>query len=279
MGPKRYNIDWPRTIAGALAAVAAAVVLSKLGAGGTLIGAAVGSLVISVGTNIGAHGISTTSARMLEAQKEAVRRVTLAQAEVRRARASLSGSSVESQERLANAERELESSQSELARDVPTAEIPAQVVDTPIADAPVTDETSRVLPAALAADEMPPRQVVLWRRVAIFAAVSFVLALLVITAFELIGGRPLSSYTGGDRGSGTTFSDLVGGNSKPKSSPSPTPKPAPSATTTPTPSSTPTSTTTPTSTVTPTDTMTPAGTPTPTVTPTDSATPTATNTP
>ena len=293
MGPKRYHVDWPRTIAGALAAVAAAVVLSKLGAAGTLIGAAIGSVVISVGTNSGAHGISTTRERMLEAQKEAARRVSLAQAEVRRARAAVSDASLESQERLAQAERELESSQSELAQDVPTSALPvasASVVETPpveapaaenpVVDTPVTDASTRVLPEVLDAPEMPQRQVVLWRRVAIFAAASFVIALLAITAFELIGGRPLSAYTGGPR-HGRTSLDFWDGSSKPKK----TPTPKPTASTTPTPSSTPSSSSTPTVTPTPSTTPTDSGTPTPTsgTLPTTAATtsvsPSATNTP
>lgn len=279
MGSKRFHIDWPRTIAGALAAVAAAVVLSKLGAAGTLTGAAIGSVVISVGTNIGAHGISTTRARMLEAQKEAARRVSLAQAEVRRARAAVADASVESQQRLAHAEAELASSQSELAQDVPVGAEPA-AIENPLVDAPLTDEATRVLPAVVGADEVPPRQGVLWRRVAIFAAASFVIALLAITAFELIGGRPLSWYVGGG-GTGTTVTNIGGGGSKPapkpavtpsptvSSTPSPTVTPTPTATATPTPSATPTAsgTPTPTSGSLPTGAATPSGTPTVTSTP------------
>lgn len=46
------NIDIPKTIAGTLAAVSAAVVGSFLGVAGTLIGAAVASLVSSIGTEV-----------------------------------------------------------------------------------------------------------------------------------------------------------------------------------------------------------------------------------
>jgi len=51
------GIDIPKTIAGALAAVCAAVVGSFLGVAGTLIGAAVASIVGSVGTEIYARSI------------------------------------------------------------------------------------------------------------------------------------------------------------------------------------------------------------------------------
>lgn len=269
MSQKRYHIDWPRTIAGALAAVAAAIVLSRLGAAGTLMGAAIGSLVISIGTNVGARGIHTTSERMLEAQREAVRRVSLAQAEVRRARAAVSDTSVESQQRLAQAEQALESSQSELSEledAVSTAEVPVAASDAAIA-------TPAVEPA-LAED-----RAVVWRRVAVFTAASFVLAILAITAFELIGGRPLASYLGSGPGSGTSVINVVTP-PHPKATPSPavTPSvsptvvpttPTPSATVTPTPSDT--ATPTPSSSPTPSDTATPTGTP--------PGTPTATNTP
>ena len=285
MAPKHYHVDWPRTIAGALAAVAAAVVLSKLGAAGTLIGAAIGSVVISVGTNIGASGIHSTRERMLEAQREAARRVSLAQAEVRRARAAVEGGSPESQARLAEAEQALASSQSELAEDVPTSEIPVVATppveplaaDHPTLDVPVADDSTRILPSVLEAPEMPPRQVVLWRRVAIFAVASFVIALVAITGFELISGRPLSAYMGNhDRG----LSILPGGggsNPKPSHAPSPSLAPSPSPRVTPTPSSTPTPTNTPTpsgsTSPTPSQSATPTGATTPT------GVPTATNTP
>lgn len=291
MSQKRYHIDWPRTIAGALAAVAAAIVLSKLGAAGTLIGAAIGSLVISIGTNVGASGIHTTRERVLEAQREALRRVSLAQAEVRQARAAVSQASPESQQRLAQAERALESSQSELSEledAVPTAPIPvvdeaavptpaveAAVAENAVVDTPITDDSTQVLPTVLAADEMPPRQVVLWRRVAIFAIASFVVAILAITAFELISGRPLSSYTGGG-GRGTSLVPS-GGNSHPKAPPSPSLTPSSSPTPSPLPTSTSTSTVTPTPSATATPTPSTSTTPTSPLTPTSA--PTVTNTP
>jgi len=258
MGLKKPHIDWPRTIAGALAAVAAAVVLSKLGVVGTLTGAAIGSLVISIGTNVGAHGISSTRQRMLEAQREAARRVSLAQAEVRRARAA-GPQDAASQERLAQADDALESSKSELAEDVPTSEVP--VVD------PVP-----------APDEPLPR-VIVWRRVAIFTAASFVIALLAITAFELIGGRPLSALMGDNNDKGTSLFPDTGRGSSPKPNPTPsaTPTQATSPSTSPSPTPTVTITVTPTPSVSPTPS--PSATPTPSDTTTPSTSPTASNTP
>ena len=45
----KLEIDWLRTIGGALAAVSSAVLLSTLGAAGTIIGAALGSVIVTVG--------------------------------------------------------------------------------------------------------------------------------------------------------------------------------------------------------------------------------------
>src|SRR5262249_54898382 len=47
-GVARVEIDWTRTVGGALAAVASAVLLSTLGAAGTILGAALGSIVVTV---------------------------------------------------------------------------------------------------------------------------------------------------------------------------------------------------------------------------------------
>ncbi|HWU31884.1 MAG TPA: hypothetical protein VN108_03360, partial [Marmoricola sp.] len=218
---KLPKIDWPRTIAGALAAVAAAILLSKLGAAGTLIGAAVGSLVISIGTNVGAHGIQSTTERMLEAQKEAARRVSEAQAEVHKARQQVADSTGESADRLAAAEGALESAQSQLAKDVPTSDIP--VIDAPILDESdhpgvALADVTQVLPVA---QDPTPRFP--WKRVAVFTVASFVIALLAITAFELIGGKPLSSYFGGPDSHGTTVGDSIPGGSGSTSKPPPKP--------------------------------------------------------
>lgn len=54
----KVEIDWTRAIAGALAAVASAILLSTLGAAGTIIGAAIGSLVVTVGSALFTRGLS-----------------------------------------------------------------------------------------------------------------------------------------------------------------------------------------------------------------------------
>lgn len=60
----RLEINWINTAGGALGAVSSAVVLSTLGAAGTLVGAAVGSLCISIGGAVYAHSMRKTKNRV-----------------------------------------------------------------------------------------------------------------------------------------------------------------------------------------------------------------------
>ena len=79
------HIDWTRTIAGALAAVASAVLLSTLGAVGTIIGAAVGSIVVTIASALFTQGLSSSKRSLAKAQASAKQKVGIAHAEVRRA--------------------------------------------------------------------------------------------------------------------------------------------------------------------------------------------------
>src|SRR5687768_6234935 len=81
----KLDIDWLKTTAGALAAVSTAVLLSTLGAVGTLIGAALGSVAATVGSAVYAQGLAKSKQVALKAQVTALHKVGVAQAEVRRA--------------------------------------------------------------------------------------------------------------------------------------------------------------------------------------------------
>src|SRR3954470_10312740 len=83
--PPTLDIDWLKTTAGALAAVTTAVLLSTLGAVGTLIGAALGSVAATVGSALYAQGLARSKRAVLKAQETALHKVGVAQAEVRRA--------------------------------------------------------------------------------------------------------------------------------------------------------------------------------------------------
>jgi hypothetical protein len=257
----KLDIDWLKTLAGALAAVTTAVLLSTLGAVGTLIGAALGSVAATVGSALYTQGLVRSKQAVLKAQETALHKVGIAQAEVRRA-ARHDGEEQEAHldladERLAEAKEEL--------------------------DAPEDAYGWRQRLGGLG-----------WKRVALLAAATFAVVLIAISGFEAITGRSVSSYTGGSgKDQGSTFSGVTGGNSgtkdddrgpdkpepsessgftdSPSADPSEEPSDEPTEAPTGTPSSTPTPTPTPTPSASPTPTPTP--TPTPSASPTPSATP------
>lgn len=178
---RRVEIDWIRTVAGALAAVVSAVVLSTLGAAGTLIGAAIGSVVATVGGAMFTQGISTSRRKLADAQSLALRKVGVAQAEVRRAARADGATAQQSHldhadEQLARAKQKLDSAA--------------------LAVAPVgwRERLSR-LP---------------WSRIWVTSGIVFVVVLAAITAFELVAGRSVSSLTGGGDG-GTTIGQVTRG--------------------------------------------------------------------
>lgn len=159
----RLDIDWVRTIAGALAAVSSAVLLSTLGAAGTLVGAALGSVVVTVGGALYSQGLTHSRVRLARASIPARPGAT-------------------------------SSTHDEMRQDE-TRRIPAAAVDEP-ARRNQWHERLAVLP---------------WRRVGLYAAAMFVATILVITAFEIVAGRSLSSMVGGhDGGGGTTITHLDG---------------------------------------------------------------------
>ena len=193
--PPRLEIDWLKTIAGALAAVSSAVLLSTLGAAGTIIGAAIGSVVLTTGSALYSQGLARSRYRLAQAQSTALRKVGIAQADVRRAgRASddTAASHLEhADERLGEAQDDLEA----------------------VADEPATrswGERLTLLP---------------WKRIGLYAGGLFVVAILTITAFELIAGRTVASYTGGDDSGGITITQLGGGGDSDKPSEDPTRNP------------------------------------------------------
>lgn len=243
------GIDWVKVVAGALAAISSAVLLSTLGAAGTIIGAALGSVIVSVTSSIYSSGLARSRAQLAEAQEAALRKVGLAQAEVRRAK------------RRADDE------------ELPAAEAHLQYADRQLADARV--ELSAAEPTEPVTPGWRERLAVLpWKRIALLAVGFFVAAAVLITAFELIAGRPISSYTGGSSNEhGTSLSHLGGGGSGNSSKPKPTPTPS----TSPTPSSTATPSTTPSTSpsASPTSTPTPSVVPSAEPSPTPSATPTS----
>ncbi|NUR09288.1 MAG: hypothetical protein HOQ45_20085 [Nocardioidaceae bacterium] len=181
---RKIDVSWPQVVASALAAVSSAVLLSTVGVVGTLIGAAVGSVVATVGTAIYRYFLEASRTRVAAAQSAALARVARAKAHANVARHEDRHDTV-SKRRLENAENELEDAENEL-------------------QSAGTDETRPSWREALAA--LP------WKWVALVAGGVFLIAMLVILGFELATGRAVSTYTGGTDGSErTTFSGLAGG--------------------------------------------------------------------
>ena len=174
--PERVQIDWIRAIAGALAAVASALLLSTLGAAGTIIGAAIGSLVVTVGSAMFTKGIATSKRKLSKQQKDAAEKVDIAHAEVLRAARADDTEAQEShldhaEERLAEAREDLD-----------------EVIE---ATSPVgwRERLSR-LP---------------WKHIWLVTLGLFLASMALITAFELVAGRSVSSITGGSESGDTTI--------------------------------------------------------------------------
>ncbi len=182
---QKLEIDWLRTMAGALAAVSSAVLLSTLGAAGTLIGAALGSVIATVGGAVYAQGLATSKEQLARAQAAARTKVGLAQAEVLRANRR-QGDDTAVRAHLSQAEEQLD----EARTDLETLEDEPQ-------EKPGWRERLAVLP---------------WKRIAVVAGGIFATAVIAITAFEVATGSSVSEITGGsDKGDGTTIGRIGGG--------------------------------------------------------------------
>jgi hypothetical protein len=227
-------IDWLKTIAGALAAMSSAVLLSTLGAAGTIIGAALGSVVATVGGALYSQGLASSRKRLALAQAAALRKVGIAQAEVRRASRQGDGRAVDAH--LSHADEQLDEAKEDLEPMAGQAGVPGW------------RNRFAMLP---------------WKQVSLVAAGLFAGTLLAITVFELVVGQPVSSITGGTHGGGGTTITHVGGGSAPSSPSSPSDGASPTTPAPSTPAATPSESTS--AVPTPSDA--------PTASPTDSTTP------
>jgi hypothetical protein len=192
------SIDIPKTIAGVLAAVSAAVIGSFLGVAGTLAGAAVASIIGSVGTEIYQRWIDRGSKKIKSTFVAA----------------------------------------------------PAAVGTPPVAAQYGQSDNLYGRPVK---ERRDPRKL-RWGRAAIVAAALFVLAMALLTAFELVTHKSLADAVGNGSGKRTTIGSFLTGNEKrqgpapesspspePSDSPSPSPSPSETPSTEPTPSDGPTS--------------------------------------
>jgi hypothetical protein len=238
---RRLEIDWIKAVAGALAAMVSAVLLSTLGAAGTLLGAAVGSLVVTISSALFTQGLNSGTRGLTKAQQSARQNVGVAQAEMYRA----------------------ERAEDTLARESHLAHAEERLTE-------ANDELDSAVSAATEAASLGWRERVMglpWKRILLVSLAFFLVAMAVITILELLAGRSLASVTGGTTDNhGTTIGNVVNGGQ-----PASEGTPGGGSTESPSPTSQVSPTTEPTSEA-------PASTP-PTETPTASPTETPTETP
>ncbi len=207
--PIKVAFSWPQLAGGALAAVTAAAIGSRLGVGGTLIGAAVASIIGGVGGTLYSAGIDRTHRKVADAITRGYDRVRSSAEYDRDAVHTLDG------DQTSPILPGLDPS--------PEPETKAEA-----------DEPTRLDLAPAGRSEDGRRK--LWKVMGLSVAAMFLVALVAITIVELGLGRTL------DGGDGTTISQVVR-EPAPSHTPKATPTATPSATTaaptmTPTPSAT-----------------------------------------
>jgi hypothetical protein len=177
--PRRLEINWIQAAGGALAAVSSAVLLSTVGVAGTIIGAAIGSVIVTVGNSVYPY--------YLAASKERVAAAAVVAKEAARTRGrTRTGATSTTEMRMPADERD------QADEEVREAEETA------------TQGTNwREIFSKLN-----------WKRIAVAAAGIFVLAMGAILTFELVSGHSVSSYTGGSSKDGPRTS--FGGDAEPK---------------------------------------------------------------
>lgn len=157
------GVSGTQAIGSALGAVTAAVVLSTLGVAGTLIGAAVSSLVWTFGGAI--------YTRYAEAGRERVRQAAeIAKDRVEKARTR-------------------------------TQELPAGMADDVATDEELAEAQEALEEVDQTEGERTPWREVLrglpWKRITLVSIGVFIVAMAIIVTFELVAGRSVSSFTGG----------------------------------------------------------------------------------
>ncbi|WP_181312898.1 hypothetical protein [Nocardioides campestrisoli] len=234
------DIDWLRTVGGAMAAVTSAVLLSTLGAAGTIIGAALGSVAATVGTALYTRGLAKSKDTVAQARAVALRarpglemrRIETPEPGTANPPADDGSAGRTAPDLYGDADRQDEADR----QDQDPADLDPATSDPDQESASLGDRL-RALP---------------WKRVTLMAVLVFVVALGAITAFELVTGRSVSSRTGGGDG-GTTIGQVSREVSdvdrparreprerEPGETPSESSSPSAPATPTPSPSSTPT---------------------------------------
>ena len=223
-------MNWVQVIAAALAAMSSAVLLSTLGVAGTIVGAAVGSLTASVGGALYGRGLNA-SREQVAARAAAVRRVAQARRDVDQAVAAMHRGEVGSQTTLLRADEALGEAEQALQASA-EQQAAGHIAGEPAHDqsvAPPGDRSIAHSSDEQAATEDETARKLPWKRIALVAVAVFFVAMAAITAFELITGRAVSTYTGGtDSDKVTTVPGLGGIRQDPAEDPQEEPEEVPS---------------------------------------------------
>jgi hypothetical protein len=165
------RLDPTKLVATAIGSVLAAVVLSKFGVAGTIMGAALGSVVSTIGTEINEHYLSRSSRRLRELRA--------------------------AQRRAVQARAGADAGQAQAGADA--------------GQAPAGPDAGQA-PASASAGWQRPAWLS-WKALAAVGIGGFLIAMLVITAFELAVGEPLAGLVGNQVTSGrsTTFGEVARG--------------------------------------------------------------------
>jgi len=263
------KFSFRQILASAAGAVIAAVIASTFGVTGTIVGVAIGSMAATFGTALVAQSIE----RGQKAVKQVVK-VPDSSTLLRRLGGTGASGSTTGTDDASSAPTEAVRQQGPDGRtgdetvEMASAAAPAGETErleiSAVADAPATERLrATTLPALPASGRAAAFRRFSWRTIAGTAAIVFVLALLFITAVELISGKPLSAIFGGTE-NGTTVKNLF--------NPSPAPTTTSTSTTTSTTSSSTSTSTSTSTTVTTTSTTLAPGNTTTTTSPTASTT-------
>jgi len=247
---KRVNLNPTQVVAGGLASVTAAVAASKLGVGGTLVGAGVGSVVATVGGAVYEHYLDRT--------RHQVRSVVLRRpgengrpVDEHAAGVAVPVAVDPTQELTPSS---LPPSLSVPAESVPAESVPAESVPAVPAESVAAESAESV--AAESAPEWVPadtrgapgdsQPTWAWlrsRRLAlgVSALAGFGIALGALTGFEAATGKSVSATVNGTDETGTSVGRVFGGGTSEETT-EPTTTPSPSATTSVEPTPTPTAT-------------------------------------
>jgi hypothetical protein len=266
------KFSFRQILASTAGAVIAAIVASTFGVKGTIVGVAIGSAAATMGTALVAQSIE----RGHQAVKQVAVRVPETSTLLRKLGGTgTSGPSTSSVDASSAPTEVVGGPQPGSGADetiemasttVPAAETERLEISA-ATDAPATEHLqASTMPAPPGVVRTAVSRGFSWRAIAASAVIVFVLALLFITAVELISGKPLATIFGG-ADTGTTLKNLV--------NPSPAPSTTPTSTTSTT-SATSATTTTTAGTATTTSTTEPSGGVTTTTSPSASTTTTTT---